>query len=108
MGGLAAVSSTGHFALRFQVQKDTPQLVNISDDPSLSGALLYFLEPERSASILGSDESCRPRLMGLGIKPFMCSITNTGNEHLVVSPLTERGEPVGGGQDQDLGTWLLG
>lgn len=84
--------NTEDMSSAFQVQKDTPQLVNISDDPSLSGALLYFLDV--GSHRLGSHESCKPRLHGLGMKLFMCEILNEDNEVLTLTPLKADGSNV--------------
>mmetsp|Transcript_32049 Transcript_32049/g.90145 ORF Transcript_32049/g.90145 Transcript_32049/m.90145 type:complete len:744 (+) Transcript_32049:214-2445(+) len=61
------------------VDSRTPYLLNISDDPSLSGSLLYFLRSEPDISTVGSSgpESIAPnniRLEGLGIPARLCEI----------------------------------
>jgi len=56
------------------VTANSPYLLNISDDISLAGRLLYFL-PEGSPISVGSEESNRIRLRGLGIPDRLCEIT---------------------------------
>merc|ERR1719201_787075 len=56
------------------VDSGTPYLLNISDDPALSGCLLYFLRPEPEASTVGQDPSNSIVLRGLGIPARLCEI----------------------------------
>jgi len=56
------------------VTQDSPYLLNISDDISLAGRLLYFL-PEPAPVGVGSAETNRIRLMGLGIPDQLCEIS---------------------------------
>jgi len=78
----------------FGMKKDQPQLVNISDDPSLNGCLVYFL-PDGDEQRIGCDkEGCNIVLDGLGIKPFMCSVLNEGNKKVTLQLLTGGGLPV--------------
>mmetsp|Transcript_105405 Transcript_105405/g.187452 ORF Transcript_105405/g.187452 Transcript_105405/m.187452 type:complete len:955 (+) Transcript_105405:23-2887(+) len=58
----------------FGMEKNTPHLINMSDDPSLSGCLMYFL-PKGSTSI-GSHTDNRIVLKGLGVPDFLCQIEN--------------------------------
>eukprot|EP00930_Biecheleria_cincta_P046265 TRINITY_DN31903_c0_g1_i1.p1 TRINITY_DN31903_c0_g1~~TRINITY_DN31903_c0_g1_i1.p1 ORF type:complete len:908 (-),score=137.23 TRINITY_DN31903_c0_g1_i1:211-2934(-) len=65
----------------FKMDKDIPRLINISDDPSLSGSLIYFLR-KKEHSMIGSNQKCRVNLTGAGILPFMCSCFNDDNARL--------------------------
>ncbi|CAL1148492.1 unnamed protein product [Cladocopium goreaui] len=56
------------------VTANSPYLLNISDDISLAGRLLYFL-PEGPPISIGSEENNRIRLMGLGIPDHLCDIS---------------------------------
>eukprot|EP00929_Paragymnodinium_shiwhaense_P073311 TRINITY_DN37323_c0_g1_i1.p1 TRINITY_DN37323_c0_g1~~TRINITY_DN37323_c0_g1_i1.p1 ORF type:complete len:510 (+),score=142.16 TRINITY_DN37323_c0_g1_i1:389-1918(+) len=61
------------------VDDGTPYLLNISDDPSLSGCLLYFLRSEPEISTVGQagPDSIAPNsivLAGLGIPARLCEI----------------------------------
>lgn len=61
------------------VESGTPYLLNISDDPALSGVLVYFLRKEPEVSTVGSTgpESIAPNsimLRGLGIPARLCEI----------------------------------
>eukprot|EP00927_Polykrikos_kofoidii_P034247 TRINITY_DN29080_c0_g1_i1.p1 TRINITY_DN29080_c0_g1~~TRINITY_DN29080_c0_g1_i1.p1 ORF type:complete len:1778 (+),score=310.46 TRINITY_DN29080_c0_g1_i1:103-5436(+) len=54
-----------------------PYLVNICDDPLLSGKLIYILSAAQGPLRLGSDPSCQIHLDGLGILAEMCMLTCT-------------------------------
>eukprot|EP00933_Yihiella_yeosuensis_P045776 TRINITY_DN4119_c0_g3_i1.p1 TRINITY_DN4119_c0_g3~~TRINITY_DN4119_c0_g3_i1.p1 ORF type:complete len:1259 (+),score=239.54 TRINITY_DN4119_c0_g3_i1:38-3814(+) len=68
----------------FGIEKDTPYLLNMSDDPSLSGCLMYFLRSGKSTSI-GRHVENDIVLEGLGIKDFLCSIRNEDQRKLSIS-----------------------
>ncbi|CAJ1348829.1 unnamed protein product [Effrenium voratum] len=68
-GMLGADSHSEH-----TVNANSPYLLNISDDISLAGRLLYFL-PEGPPITVGSEETNRIRLMGLGIPDHLCDIS---------------------------------
>ena len=61
--------------------KTTPHLLNMSDDPSLAGCLLYFL-PRGERTSVGSDLDSTIVFDGLGILPNLCSITNKDDMHV--------------------------
>eukprot|EP00746_Dinoflagellata_sp_MGD_P142257 gnl/MRDRNA2_/MRDRNA2_75219_c0_seq1.p1 gnl/MRDRNA2_/MRDRNA2_75219_c0~~gnl/MRDRNA2_/MRDRNA2_75219_c0_seq1.p1 ORF type:complete len:1186 (+),score=279.21 gnl/MRDRNA2_/MRDRNA2_75219_c0_seq1:125-3682(+) len=82
--------STDEITAVYKLDPNTPHLVNISDDPSLSGALMYFLE-EGVATLIGSDEKCKIRLTGLGVKAYMCQITNDNHIEVKLLQLTPDG-----------------
>jgi len=50
-----------------------PYLVNICDDPLLSGCLMYAL-PRGKVVSMGSSATCTIRIDGLGIQPETCSV----------------------------------
>jgi len=52
-----------------------PYLVNVCDDPLLSGCLTYTLELGEVLHV-GSDPSCKIQIDGLGVQPEMCQIVN--------------------------------
>mmetsp|Transcript_72757 Transcript_72757/g.194169 ORF Transcript_72757/g.194169 Transcript_72757/m.194169 type:complete len:440 (-) Transcript_72757:139-1458(-) len=52
----------------------TPYLLNISDDPALSGSLLYFLRPEPDVTTVGRAVDNRVVLRGLGIPDHLCEL----------------------------------
>jgi hypothetical protein len=74
----------------FGISPDTPKLINISDDPSLSGSLLYMLEIDKD-TFVGEDPSCQIVLEGIGIHPYMCVIRNDDNKKVTMTLLS----PVG-------------
>ncbi|CAE8661234.1 unnamed protein product [Polarella glacialis] len=68
-----------------------PYLVNLSDDPYLQGCLMYFLKGPEDVTI-GSADSNKVRMSGLGIKAQHCIIRNEGNRRLFLHPLTDGAE----------------
>lgn len=53
---------------------EEPCLINVCDDPLLSGCLRYMLPANQTVSI-GSSTSCQVRLDGLGIREAMCQVS---------------------------------
>jgi len=93
--GLSASSMAESVGLK----KSTPQLLNICDDPSLLGCLVYFL-PTGDPIIIGSAASSTIRLAGLGMKLQMASVANADNLNLTIQLVGGRvlvnGAPVAG------------
>jgi len=58
----------------FGMEKNTPHLLNMSDDPSLSGCLMYFLC--KGTTAIGSHADNQIVLNGLGIPDFLCQMQN--------------------------------
>lgn len=59
------------------MKSTTPQLVNVSHDPSLQGCLVYFLERGNRTIRIGSEKGCGGIvLQGLGIAPCNAHIHN--------------------------------
>lgn len=56
--------------------ESTPQLVNISHDPSLQGCLVFFLRKGERAISIGSAEGSEIRFRGLGMEDRMAYIQN--------------------------------
>uniref|UniRef100_A0A7S4QWX0 Kinesin motor domain-containing protein n=1 Tax=Alexandrium monilatum TaxID=311494 RepID=A0A7S4QWX0_9DINO len=65
------------------LDESTPQLVNISNDPSLVGCLVYFLTQGDPIAV-GSTKGCKIQLHGLGMKPTMAVIHNTDNLNISI------------------------
>eukprot|EP00392_Amoebophrya_sp_AT5.2_P000603 g604.t1 len=63
----------------------TPYLMNVADDPSLTGCLVYFI-PINEEVTIGSDPSCTIKLTGLGIQPVMCTLINFNHTRVHVKP----------------------
>jgi predicted component of type VI protein secretion system len=62
-----------------------PRLVNLNQDPLLSGALIYYLQPGETK--LGSGEELqKPRiqLLGLGVAESHCTINHKDNGEVLV------------------------
>ncbi|KAF4673479.1 hypothetical protein FOL47_010532 [Perkinsus chesapeaki] len=68
----------------FGVAHDTPYMLNISEDPMLSGCLLYYLKTDEDTTI-GSAESSNIVLHGLSIPQSLCIISNRGDQELIVT-----------------------
>ena len=80
-----------------------PYLVNVCNDPLLSGCLVYPL-PLRKEVLMGSEETCDIVIQGLGIEQRMCVITNHDGEHVVVCPV----DPSKPGLVKAKSTWVVG
>merc|ERR1719183_2930607 len=85
--------------------KTTPYLLNMSDDPTLAGCLLYYIVPGRMTTI-GSAEGNIIRLRGIGISAHLCVIENADNSSLVVWKCSAEGRVVVGGKKLDAGKSL--
>jgi len=64
-----------------------PYLVNLCDDPLLTGALTVSLTPDREFR-LGSDPTASIQLNGAGIRAEMCALVNS-NGKVQLKPLTD-------------------
>eukprot|EP00746_Dinoflagellata_sp_MGD_P138534 gnl/MRDRNA2_/MRDRNA2_72171_c0_seq1.p1 gnl/MRDRNA2_/MRDRNA2_72171_c0~~gnl/MRDRNA2_/MRDRNA2_72171_c0_seq1.p1 ORF type:complete len:958 (-),score=187.75 gnl/MRDRNA2_/MRDRNA2_72171_c0_seq1:82-2955(-) len=64
-----------------------PFLQNISMDPLLTGALVYFLRSDRRTRI-GSGKGCAVWLQGIGIRELLCEISNVSNRCLSMNVAT--------------------
>eukprot|EP00919_Chromeraceae_sp_WS-2016_P044133 GHVR01105178.1.p1 GENE.GHVR01105178.1~~GHVR01105178.1.p1 ORF type:complete len:1050 (+),score=298.05 GHVR01105178.1:81-3230(+) len=70
----------------FEMEKNCPYLINISDDPLLTGCLMYFIRRSSVESTsLGSAPGNTITLTGLAVQPRMCYIKNTDNNNLYIS-----------------------
>ena len=68
-----------------KIDPDTPYLLNISDDPTLSGCLVYYLK--NKSNIIGSKtETCDIVLKGLGIFDEHCKIEIESLEKVKLVP----------------------
>eukprot|EP00933_Yihiella_yeosuensis_P055706 TRINITY_DN5458_c0_g1_i1.p1 TRINITY_DN5458_c0_g1~~TRINITY_DN5458_c0_g1_i1.p1 ORF type:complete len:670 (+),score=153.70 TRINITY_DN5458_c0_g1_i1:293-2011(+) len=76
-----------------KMDPNVPHLINLSEDASLNGCLVYFLPPGQAVK-LGSDPTCQIVLAGLGVRPFMCCLINTDNTSLLLKMLLPDGSPV--------------
>lgn len=84
----------------------TPYLVNMSDDPALAGALVYYIPMETGPSTIGASKDNSIRLTGVGISDQLCTIENIGDNSLVLrqsgtdgrivvdSRLAQAGDPI--------------
>jgi len=89
----------------------TPYLLNISDDPSLSGCLLYFLRSDPELTTVGQSGagSIAPNsimLRGLGIPAKLCEIRYSPGSKAVVRKVSadaEKGRLVVNGRPLDTG-----
>mmetsp|Transcript_3034 Transcript_3034/g.6052 ORF Transcript_3034/g.6052 Transcript_3034/m.6052 type:complete len:1622 (-) Transcript_3034:66-4931(-) len=71
---LAQAWQMGDEDLAHKIASDAqPYLVNVCDDPLLSGCLTYTL-PKGKEIQVGSDEACTVQIDGLGVQPQMCTL----------------------------------
>ncbi|KAF4704642.1 hypothetical protein FOZ63_022851, partial [Perkinsus olseni] len=76
--------SSNEINTAFGVAHDTPYMLNISEDPMLSGCLLYYLKTDEETTI-GSADTNNIVLHGLAIPPQLCIISNIGDAELRLS-----------------------
>ena len=77
------VSSTASHV--FNADSNTINLINISDDPSISNWLVYFMH--NSKNTLGTDNENKVVLKGLGISDKHAILTNDNDDKLFIEPL---------------------
>lgn len=82
--------SMAEIAAEMGIDPNTPQLINISNDPSLNGCLVYYLPMDQIVQI-GSSDTCKVRLTGLGMQRFMCSLANQDNKDVTLELLAASG-----------------
>ncbi|CAD7957374.1 unnamed protein product [Amoebophrya sp. A120] len=75
-------------ATAMNMNPNTPYLMNVADDPSLTGCLVYFI-PINEEVTIGSDASCTIKLNGLGIAPVMCQLVNFNHTRVHVKPVAD-------------------
>lgn len=81
------------------VNADTePYLVNVCEDPLLSGRVIYSL-PRGEMVRVGSDASCEIQLDGLGVQPVMCYLLCEDGKNVKVHVDLFGGSGVQGGAD---------
>merc|ERR1719329_918637 len=85
--------------LRNALSTDTmvPYMVNMADDPSVAGCLLYYVLPGKTTSI-GAALGNTVRLSGIGIADQLCVVENEGNTLLTISKCGSEGRVVVDGQ----------
>lgn len=88
-GGL----SFEELAQAFGLSVDLPKLVNISEDSSLSGSLLYLLETGVITQV-GDNPDCRVSIQGIGVLTYMCQLFNEDDQNVMLTLLTEEGDTV--------------
>jgi len=66
------------------IDKDLPCLINMNEDPSLAGKIVYFLPPLQPISI-GAHKDNKIVLQGLGMPDYLCRVENLGDQGVVVS-----------------------
>mmetsp|Transcript_28772 Transcript_28772/g.66854 ORF Transcript_28772/g.66854 Transcript_28772/m.66854 type:complete len:1160 (+) Transcript_28772:115-3594(+) len=92
-GGL----NQAHLQKMFGIEQNTPFLLNMADDPSLAGTLLYYL-PKGQKIKIGSDKDCQIRFTGIGITSHLCTISNEDDKRLSLSKASYEGRVVLDGQ----------
>lgn len=66
------------------VDESTPKLLNINEDPMLSGCLVYFLFKGPPIWV-GKSNECKIKLQGLGVTHQMASFTNFDDKKLILN-----------------------
>lgn len=74
------------------IDKDVPYLLNMNEDPALSGKMMYFL-PAGSTITIGSSIENKIVVQGLGIPEFLCEIKYQESHGVMVSTLQQGTEP---------------
>ncbi|KAF4726608.1 hypothetical protein FOZ63_012431, partial [Perkinsus olseni] len=87
--------SSSEINAAFGVGDDTPYMLNVSQDPMLSGSLIYYFQPDATTIVGSSPTECQMVLKGVGIPPSLCQVVNYGNQRLTIS-LTDAGAHAGG------------
>uniref|UniRef100_A0A0G4HZ66 Kinesin motor domain-containing protein n=1 Tax=Chromera velia CCMP2878 TaxID=1169474 RepID=A0A0G4HZ66_9ALVE len=75
--------ATGDVTSLLQIGEDTPYLLNISDDPMLTGCVMYFLRRDEE-TLVGKAEEANVRLPGSGIEDTHCILENSEDSELKV------------------------
>lgn len=77
--------STDELREAIGASKDTPYIVNISDDPSMAGVLIFYLKdgPTQVGKNVGKGQI---KLNGLGVQDNHALFTNTGNNEVKIKP----------------------
>eukprot|EP00929_Paragymnodinium_shiwhaense_P063194 TRINITY_DN31586_c0_g1_i1.p1 TRINITY_DN31586_c0_g1~~TRINITY_DN31586_c0_g1_i1.p1 ORF type:complete len:1550 (-),score=326.55 TRINITY_DN31586_c0_g1_i1:221-4870(-) len=78
-------------------EKPLPYLLNMSDDATLAGCLMYYIFPGRLTTI-GAAEDNVVRVNGVGIVSHLCAIENRDNSSLLIWKCSSAGRVVSGGQ----------
>lgn len=65
-------------------EKSLPYLLNMSDDPMVSGCLCYYLQ-ESQHTLVGCGDGADIRLHGIGVNEHICTILNVMNLEISVT-----------------------
>ncbi|KAF4670521.1 hypothetical protein FOL47_001988 [Perkinsus chesapeaki] len=87
--------SSSEINAAFGVGDDTPYMLNVSQDPMLSGSLIYYFQTDATTTIGSSPTESQMVLRGIGIPDSLCQVINEGNKRLAIS-LTDVGAQAGG------------
>jgi len=88
-GGL----SQGDMGKMLGVEEDTPYLLNMSEDTTMAGKLLFYLPANKPISIGSADDS-EIRFSGVGVTPLLCKIDNEDNHSLKITKCGKDGRVV--------------
>jgi len=70
--------------------KNTPILLNMSDDPMVAGCLLYHFVADEITTI-GASADSKITLKGIGISDRLCKISNLGNVEVTIEKVSQTG-----------------
>lgn len=76
--------STDELREAIGASKDTPYIVNISDDPSMAGVLIYYLKDGQTT--IGKAQNQQIKLNGLGVQDTHAVLINSGNNEVKIKP----------------------
>eukprot|EP00927_Polykrikos_kofoidii_P044848 TRINITY_DN38721_c0_g1_i1.p1 TRINITY_DN38721_c0_g1~~TRINITY_DN38721_c0_g1_i1.p1 ORF type:complete len:1230 (-),score=154.74 TRINITY_DN38721_c0_g1_i1:449-4138(-) len=82
--------------------KSTPYLLNMSDDATLAGCLLYYILAGEQRTV-GSSQDSSIQLRGIGIPSRLCVLENKGNISLTIAKCGEKGRVVVSGKPLESG-----
>eukprot|EP00927_Polykrikos_kofoidii_P053922 TRINITY_DN4843_c0_g3_i1.p1 TRINITY_DN4843_c0_g3~~TRINITY_DN4843_c0_g3_i1.p1 ORF type:complete len:1519 (+),score=228.91 TRINITY_DN4843_c0_g3_i1:83-4639(+) len=106
LGRLQEMQSTGLLQdsaqAAFHSSASTPYLINMSDDATLAGCLVYYMKPGLMTTFGSADDNVVV-IRGLGISEHLCVFENSDNASLVVWKSGQAGRVVVGGSKLEEG-----
>ena len=79
---------SGELSEAFGVDKDTPHLLNISDDPTMAGMLIFYLK-DGNVTLGKEPGDGGIKIKGLAVKDQHCVFNNSGNDKVTIKPMDD-------------------
>ena len=79
---------SGELSEAFGVDKDTPHLLNISDDPTMVGMLIFYLK-DGNVTLGKEPGDGGIKIKGLAVKDQHCVFNNSGNDKVTIKPMDD-------------------